>query len=316
MLCLHGGLPRTGTSSLQSALAEHREWLGDVGVIYPERWIGPASAAHHELHEMVSASRAASEVLDELKCFLAQHPGRVVLFSTEWLTAFLQHEGRVEDLLGFLTAIEEVTPVRVVWCLRRYDEILSSEYASALWDGSPPPRAGEVFDKAEQVQHLFPGLRAVEEAVRGEVVYVRYDASGMHANELLRAFGISGGAAASIQRMLIWGPRHNAGPSCKTAAALVNQETLSKRLGLVARDILLAAIRSSEAPFETDSRCELVDGPVREAVHQRALAAAWEHGVTAYPKFFGDAQIPASTSAPLGLDMLTYDDMRRLAARL
>lgn len=47
MLYLHCGWPRTGTTSLQAALFEHKDELAAGGTVYPDRWRSPIGFTHH-----------------------------------------------------------------------------------------------------------------------------------------------------------------------------------------------------------------------------------------------------------------------------
>jgi hypothetical protein len=317
MIYLHGGLPRTGTSSLQSALFEHRERLADAGIIYPERWIGIGGVAHHKLYHLILSSAESESALDDLKRFLGEHSDRTVLLSTESMTTFLQYKGHVVPLLGFLDAVKEVTTVRCVWCLRRFDEMMSSLYVLALWHGFDPPTGAEALARGRQMEYVLPGLREIEQVVGGEITYVKYSPVGTHIDGLLRTFEIPVDVAADIRRQLDRGPRHNASLSQKAAAAMVGREALSARAGVdIDKAALRAALEPGKIVFEGDRRCELVDESVRRTLHERALGIAREHGLSEYVEFFGNTEVAAGSSTPLAPETLTDDDLQRLIAHL
>jgi hypothetical protein len=313
VLYLHGGLPRTGTSSLQSALFECRGQLADAGMVYPDNWPGNGGIAHHELYELVVSWLGPEGEIDTTKRFLAEHSDRAVLLSTESLATHLQYEGRLEPLLEFLAAVQEVMPVRCVWCLRRFDRMVSSLHLLGLWHGVGPPSRSEVLAHACRLDYLFAGFRAVEEAIGGNVVYVRYDSNGTHNDELLRAFNIPADVATTIRQALEEEPRQNASPSRKTAIALTNRGVL-ETAGIRIDEATLKAMRHGQFEFQEDGSCELLEFDVRRDLHEQALTAARKHGVTAYTDFFEDTEVDASVANALEPDALTAEDLRRLAA--
>jgi hypothetical protein len=317
MLHLHFGWPRTGTTSLQAGLFEHRRDLAGAGVVYPERWMAAGNPTHHGLSELIGASRRSGRELDELVGFLEAHSGDDVLFSAEIVAAQLRSAKGHEDLLFFLAAVQEVTPTRCHWVLRRLDEGLVSLYLWQLAAGVPLPRPAAHFEEIEDFEPLFAGMRLVEEAVGGEAFYVEYRSDGAHARELLRGFGIPDDLAEAIYRELERRPRLNARLSHKQAAVLLNVEALAERLGSpVDERALRKAFRRGECRFDEDRPCELVDSQTRARVHERALAAAREQGFRPYLELFGDAAVAPSSPPSLGAEALTDGDLSRLAAAL
>jgi hypothetical protein len=317
MLYLHCGWPRTSTTSLQTALFAQRGRLADAGIVYPDRWRSKTGLTHHGLAQILQASLDSEDALDDFTCFLAAHADRDVLFSAEALTFWLAPVEKQDAFVSFLDAAQEVAPVRCIWTLRRHDEVMRSFYLLRLKTGgrvrSPAGRSGQ----APVLEEWFAGLRRVEEAVGGDVVYVKYDPTGRHNAELLRAFGVEGQAEARILEELERGPRLHAGPSHKQAVALTNIEALSARAGV---DFEQAALRRAFLDdgfeFEQDWRCVLTEPARQRELHGRALTAARRHGVTAYVEFFGDAEVESSTPAQEGTDAITDADLERLVAFL
>lgn len=262
MMFLHCGWPRTGTSSLQAALFEQRERLAAAGIVYPTQWLHAAGPAHHGLYDMLGARRESAAAFDELEAFLGAHADRDVLLSAEGLTNWLRAADRREALLALLAAAQGVMPVRCVWTLRSIDQALGSLNALGLAAGVSLPPSGQCISdwddprnpfEVSGVESLFEGMRIVEEAVAGEVAYVKYSQAGDHNEELLRAFGLPASVRASVGRALERGPRRNVG------------------LGR----------------FEGDRAYGAMDDERRKAVNEQALAAASSQGITAYAEFFG-----------------------------
>lgn len=311
MLYLHCGWARTSTTSLQAALFDHRERLAAAGVVFPEKWLTKARPTHYGLSELLEASMQSDEPFDEFKAFLELHPDRDVLFSAEAITTWLLSNEKQEALLRFLAAARQVVPTRCIWTLRRLDDGIRSLYLRRLALGIElrPPR--EHFEEIPELNMFFDGMCGVDEAAT-DVVYVKYDSSGAHNEELLRAFGIPDEASSAIREQLD-GPRLNSSITHKQAVVLLNLDALSARAGVeLDQAALRKAFMSGNLTFEEDWRCELVDGGARRALHERVLAVARAQGLAPYVEFFGDAEIAASPPVELGPDTITDEDLERL----
>jgi hypothetical protein len=317
MLYLHCGWPRTSTTSLQTALFTHKDQLAEAGVAYPDRWRSKTDLTHHGLSEMLRASLDSDRAFDDFKSFLDAHADQDVLFSAEDLTTWLISRKQQVAFVKLLDVAQEVMPTRCIWTLRRHDEVVRSlfllrlESPSGMSPRERKPGAGSSLDER------FAGLRKVEEAVDGDVVYVKYDRAGGHNVELLRAFGIDGPIAARIGRELTSGLRLHTGPSHKQAVALLNVEALSARAGVQLDEAgLRRAFRDGDFEFEQDWQCEVTDSTWQKNTHELALAAARKHGIAAYVEFFEDAEIGRSTSSLTDTKAITDADLGRLVAFL
>jgi hypothetical protein len=323
MLYVHCGWPRTGTSSLQAALVEHGELLARGELSYPQRWRVPHLPAHNGLYDLLDASlRSGEDVFDELIQFLRANRVRDVLLSAEGLTNWLPAEDRREALLRFLAAAREVTPTRCLWTLRRVDEVLSSLYLLGMRFGlnMPPPEqyvAGwdhpnNPFD-ASRSEDLFAGMRMVEEALGGDVLYFAYDPGGAHLGELLDSLRLPIEVRTAIDETLDRGPRRNVSLSHKQAAALLNVDALSARAGVEIDGVALRnAFFKGELSFDDDRPCDLIEAGERQALHERALAAARAQGFSPYGELFGDAKFDPYSPVSLEAAVLSDADLDRL----
>lgn len=325
-LHLHCGWPRTGTSSLQAVLFDRREKLAAAGVAYPESWRGPADGpTHHGIYEMLSPPEGAG-ALEDLRRFLADRPDRNVVLSAEGLTNWLWPEARLDALVAFLAALREEAQVCCVWTLRRLDAVASSLYLLGLGMGvsMPPPR--EYFEgwdhpsnpfHPRRIDELFAGLLTVEEAMGGNVLYVKYDSSGAHGAELLRALDLPDPLRAELGVALSGAPRLRRSLTHKQVAVLLNLEALSASIGL---ELDGAALRrcfgGGALRFDGDRACRLLGDEGRRALHEGALAAARSTGFTPYLDFFGDERLDDRPADPLGAEVLNDADRARLRAHL
>lgn len=143
-LIFHAGAHKTGTTTLQDVLYEHRHKLREQGLFYPDPrpLLGTAVRAHHGLahgvaeggHALVKAREFVSDVLEEVR------PGETVLLSTEVPfrrlatgegTWWERHEAYLEHLGAELTAFD----TRVVLVFRRPDRFLESVYQERVATG-------------------------------------------------------------------------------------------------------------------------------------------------------------------------------------
>jgi hypothetical protein len=317
MLYLHCGWPRTSTSSLQAALFAHRDLLAGDGIVFPERWLSATSPTHHGLSTLLSSSLESTAPLDEFGRFLDLHANQDVLFSAEALTFWLLSSPKQEALSKLVEAARGTMAVTCVWTLRRLDEVLSSLYLFRLALGEALPPPADHLDRIRLPDRLFEGLRKLEVASAGDVVYVRYDPAGAHNRRLLGAFGLSGRVEAAVRMEIDRGPRLNASLTRKQAAALINLDALSAKSGIALdRGRLGEMFRRGGFGFAGDDRCELADAGTRATFHARALAAADRQGFAPYGEFFADAEIEGPSAVALDADVLTEEDLARLTAHL
>jgi hypothetical protein len=319
VLYLHGGWPKTSTTTLQTVLASCRDELAAEGFIYPDGWMAGWDPVHRGLSELLAASMESSAALDELVAFLCESDGRRVMFSNENFTVWLVPEGKRRALVDFLTAVQTVMPTSLVWTLRRYDDFVRSfYYAKFTFQTHHQTPAEALQDRFNQhtVDGLFSGLRATEEAVQGRVTYLKYEAAGTHNEQLLDAVDLPVVAGASVRRRLRRGPRLNTSISHKGATVLANLAAVSERAGvsLTEREVrraLLGGFRFSDG----GEAFQLFEAEVRRDIHRHALAAAERHGIASYGDFFADAEIEEDTG-PVGLrpEALTDEDVQRLVS--
>lgn len=311
MLYLHCGWPKTGTTSLQAALVEHRDLLADAGVVYPRKWTREGD----DSHKLLATNGGPDAAIGELETFLERHADRDVLLSNEVLSLDLFKGEIREVLVNLVTAARQVMPVRCVWVLRRFDDVVHSACVHRMTFGlkAPTPECIAGLDPGR----LFAGMNAVGNAA-DEVLYIRYDSSGRYQAGVLDALGIPKPAADTVWRDLMAMPRRNVGASHKEAAALANLEAISTKCGVpLDRSRLRELFAAGNFRFANDVRCNLLDAALRQGLHEKALAAAQECGIQAYERFFGDAKInPSSTPPSDAPNPLSEDDLQRLATEL
>lgn len=322
MLYLHCGWPKTGTSSFQAALVKHRDLLADAGFLYPDAWRPHWDDAHSGLGRVLNSFRTPDgAAYGEFDAFLKNHRGKEALLSSEGLTMWLLTDEKHKALTEFLSTIRAVAPVRCVWTLRRFDNVIHAHYLQPL--DHQPRRFGVAGDSVAEVMegievdHIFARMRAVEEVVDGDVAYVRYDSAGSHNTQLLRALRVPTHVVRVICRELNATPRRNVAMTHKEAVAISHVKALSLRFGFeVDRRALLEAFRRGFR-FADDRPCELAGYSARHNLHERMLAAAVEGGLPAYVRFYGNEKIDKELCpSNMEYDVLGHADLRRLSAYL
>lgn len=145
-MLIHAGTHKTGTTSIQAVLSEHRKELRKQGLVYPDTkpYLGGGRHAHHRLaHALVGLDRdtlhTAHRFWDDTKA--AARSGDTILLSSE---AFYRHVHEVKNwrsvskedywplrtryLSRLAEMVGDAAEVRVVLFLRRPDAFAESLY--------------------------------------------------------------------------------------------------------------------------------------------------------------------------------------------
>ncbi len=158
-IVLHIGCEKTGTTSIQRFLAEHREPLRRTGVLYPTT---PGLQNHvvltllfqkqgvDDLRDLYASSLSQVPVFDRLfSQELAAHPSQRVILSNEHCSSRMTSD---EPLIALKAFLNRFCPnVRIVVYVRRQDKALLSEYSMALKAGAT--RAFAIPSDAPQLDY-------------------------------------------------------------------------------------------------------------------------------------------------------------------
>ena len=158
MLLLHCGWPRTSTTSLQTALYEHRELLARDGIVYPDKWRSSTGLTHHGLAEVLTAALGSDVAFDEVEQFLGEHSHQDILFSAEILTQVVAHSPKRQALLRLMGIVRRVMPVKLIWTLRRTDDFVNSLFLQRLKQKLSLQRQGPVASAIELPRPFDPGM--------------------------------------------------------------------------------------------------------------------------------------------------------------
>ena len=142
-LILHVGTHKTGTTSIQAALASNRQWLAERDYIFPP--LCGSQTSHNEFAHRIAL--ATPEGLDELRSMLvsASDPDRITIVSGEEMSARIAGtrdwdgysdedywDRRLEYLQRVRAVVQDFDEITVHLCLRRADGFAESIYATMM----------------------------------------------------------------------------------------------------------------------------------------------------------------------------------------
>jgi len=183
-LILHVGTHKTGTTSIQAALADNRRWLAERGYIFPP--LCGSLRSHNEFAHRIALANPAA--LEELRSILlsGSDPDRTTVVSAEEISARIagtrDWEGfdkddywdrRLDYLERLRTVVRDFDDVRVHLCFRRADEYAEALYAALIlrpWGrfrGSFErfiSAVAPIFEYGRQIElfrRVFPNVRVV-----------------------------------------------------------------------------------------------------------------------------------------------------------
>lgn len=140
-LILHVGSHKTGTTSIQTALAENRHWLQERNFTYPK--LSETSSSHNELAHVLAV--APADEVDGIRRLIRQSakPNSSMILSAEEFSARIvgnrQWHGlggsdywpkRIEYLQRLKYCLQDFDDIRVFFCLRKADDFAESLYAT------------------------------------------------------------------------------------------------------------------------------------------------------------------------------------------
>jgi hypothetical protein len=317
MLYLHLGWPKTGTTTLQRAMAEHRDLLDRAGTVYPDRWSREGDDSHNNIADWVGDLDRYDTALRELTDFLTAHAGKDVLLSSESLTTRLLRPRPCEALLTMVRTIREVMPVTVVCTLRRLDDLIHSLYVQFSLAGVTT-QTPQQFMEGGLRSRLFANMRRLGDSSGGGTVYCKYDRGGAHNVELLHALELPADVSDAVLSNLRAMRRLNASRSHKQMSAAINVDELSARCGVeLSKRALLDAFDRDGLRFDGDRPCELAGEALRRDLREAGLESARKSGFAPYLEFFEEAEAEEAPAAePFEADDLSDEDLDRLVSHL
>src|SRR5262245_32607663 len=194
-LILHVGTHKTGTTSIQAALASNRQWLAERGYVFPPL-CGKQNSHNEFAHQLALAK---PDEWDGFRIMLvrASDPDRAAILSGEEMSARIagtkNWDGydaddywnrKLEYLHRLRTVVREFDDIVVHLCLRRADEYAESIYATMILSG----RFRGSFERfVSAVAPIFDYRRQID-AFRNVFQDVRVTSSDALAGDLVPGF--------------------------------------------------------------------------------------------------------------------------------
>jgi hypothetical protein len=180
---LHAGTHKTGTTSIQTALAHNQTWLSERGYVYPR--LRDFAGDHNKLaHRLARGEQSKLNLRSKLDVTAGD---TLVLSAEEFWAVTSRDEDwdefcradywqrRVERLERLRAALRDFDDVAILLCFRRQDEFAASLYATKILSGrflgsfaEFRPRSKPLFDYKRQLDAF--------RAVFSEVRYISFDA--------------------------------------------------------------------------------------------------------------------------------------------
>lgn len=306
-LYLHGGMPRTATSSLQMLLAAEAEELRKAGFSYPEAGRDSGNIAHHELMLDIVSSDEKKPLQESFLRSVKDVAEDVILSSEAAIYGF--GADRLPALISFLRKSLECRETYFVYALRRMDEYCESVYVQEVRSSD----LGLSLEQyAEKTIRMLPGffkalIQIADTVGEGALRLVKFQKNSIYFEEMFDALGLDYSRYSGSRIP----PVVNETFSLKGQVALTHHRKLSAEFGFdVRRYRLWIAVQHKLLRLKEDpSRYHLMDCQLAERIHEAALDAARKTGHTRYVEFFAQ-EVPTRAAVPLTLDYghLTSED--------
>jgi hypothetical protein len=179
-LVLHAGTHKTGTTSIQSALAENRDWLREHGYVFPSL----GSVGHNEFAYRLAKARPENIEGFRAAIMDVTDPERVLVLSAEEFSTHLvgakqwrfdktEYWDRRRDYLERLKSVlRDFDAITLFLCFRRHDAFAQSLYTTNIlsdqyrWSFAEfRERCAPLFDYRRQVEtfrEVFADVRYVD----------------------------------------------------------------------------------------------------------------------------------------------------------
>lgn len=290
-ILLHVGMPKAGSTALQTALAGARGRLAEHGAVYPR---GPFIPRTHnfliagieerkrELPRLLrnaygdrldQIAPAFERWMSELRAAAARHPSGTMILSSEWLFR-LRGDSKFDRLAEILRGIGDSIEV-VAYVRRPSDQYLSA--AQQILKGS------HVIKPIAPIRYRTP-LEGFAR-IAGRLHVVKYDRAAFPGGDIVRHFLES--FVPEARDVADTGGDHAANTtiSAEGMAILAEYRRVNHRRRrnrfTTDTDKLLRAIRTADLAIGGDLRPRLLD-PVREAIDLASDDILWlrdAHGI-------------------------------------
>jgi hypothetical protein len=261
---LHIGTHKTGTTSIQTALAQHAETLDKSGYIYPRTGRSESSVAHHNIaFSLFERDRFQAKFgdVDELLMEMRSSSKNIIISSEEFVRVIHYNKAAFQQFVDNIAVFCHKTII--ILYVRRQTDFLKSNYFERLKSGFSLTFEDYVTQRLDSDLSEFPldYARLISDVgqVTGTAIVVRsYDA--VRAEGLVADFfGLLGISPDNLQK----NPRLNVQQSFNEAFLSYYQN----RMGRIATDAERQIIMALMEALSTDNL--RMAEPTRAVVTQR-----------------------------------------------
>jgi hypothetical protein len=174
-LYIHCGLPKTGTTSIQTFLARTREGLESIDYDYPSVGLNAIGNAHHNLTLDILESPAFAPDRGGVESFLRhlERPGRsanTIISSENFITSLNRLPQGDERFIEFVRATKARNDrVCLIFMFRRFSAFFESMYLQKLKAGRPNSKIADYTAECKQwLRSLFRALSILNDEFGAE----------------------------------------------------------------------------------------------------------------------------------------------------
>lgn len=185
-LYIHAGMPKTGTTALQSFLKENMKSLPKkIGMLHPKTGLRANRVSHIDLFPVTN------EIWNELAREISLHRGKDVVISYEniALNNFSFLEGKAFDLIQ---KVFHGYTIKIILYIRRIDDYIKSRFAQELRASGRETYAAYfelMRQKRNPCLYVSDLIKKAEGIIGKDNLIVRiYDRSKLHNNDIISDF--------------------------------------------------------------------------------------------------------------------------------
>lgn len=300
MITLHMGMPKTGTTGLQHALAAAEDGLRASGLDYAPVLRSDTPSAHHDLPRAYLAGKAPRQAARQALLRHVRRSGaeRVLISSEGFINLF--RPGQLPALLRLTAALAALRPVTLVLSLRRIDDFFLSMYLHQIKVGTVE-KSLEAYlaPRPRWIARFFAAIAELRDAGTARLETPTYRSGAGFLEALYPVLGLTPAETA----LLPPAGRSNAQLGLKAQTLLFALDGIAGELGVTvpSRRRLVSFLEDTPGLFDQDlARFDLMAPDTRRLIRDTALRAAETHGVTAYLEAFSDPMPKTPTGTPTG----------------
>lgn len=306
-ITIHMGMPKTGTSVLQRALASSTAALAQNRILYPEELRAGDAKAHHYITDVIRSNDGDwGAFLIKVQEFLRRNSDIDTVLSSEAFTNCLARRS-YPKLLEFLSVCGSTHEVRSVMSLRRMESFMESMYLHSVKVGNSRVTPSEYLEVRDGwIRQLFGQLSAIRTAgVLRSLNFYKYKKTPEFNSDLLKAMGVAVNCEYPIEEY------RNCRLGLKAQTILFHWDDLAAECEFkTPRRALVKALELGNVTLSDEKHdFSIFTSPQRSHLRELALASASEHGISEYCEYFSLDVFREVEFCTLSRDNLAREDI-------